>query len=939
LPVLHGLCTVDGRIALWAEDVELPRDADGPAHPFAIRPPYGRTEQLTITLPSGESGPLASTDPSDGRELRPWLVSAGIVDATVFARITEERLGESARFLADVAAFAEDLVARGRTVPDGSARWRAVLSGVDSARFVALTAAMPPACRAESLETDPGDLLQSTMDNLVDAEVRRRVSGLRLSRGRTGLDRWLAAVTGEPRQFDSLVDKLDDWRASAAVDSPVRTCFRLSSPDLEDTDSWLLEVLLQSVDDPSVLIPASQVWRGNDAVLYRWVDDPQGQLLTDLGRASRLHRGLEVLLRQAHPSALALDVDGAHRFLLDAPLLTQAGFAVLLPSQWGVLSLRMSVRGNQSVGTVFREYGMGLDVLVDYNWQLALGDEPLTERELGLLAAAKVPLIRIRGRWLHLDRKRLAAGLDFLRRSGSGRLTAGEVLRAEDADLPLPVAGVVADGWLGDLLSGTAEPRLEPVEPPEGFTARLRPYQKRGLAWLAFLDRVGLGALLADDMGLGKTVQLLALAVLTAGRGPTLVVCPMSVVGNWQREAERFAPGLSVHVHHGDDRVGAAGLAGHDLVITTYGVVARDLAELSEVDWDRVVLDEAQYVKNSSAVQAKAVRVLPARHRVALTGTPVENRLAELWSVMDFLNPGVLASEHTFRAHFAVPIERFGDERAAERLRRITGPFLLRRLKTDRSVLDDLPEKFEVRQLCNLTTEQATLYKAVVDDMLGRIRISRGIKRKGLVLATMTKLKQVCNHPAQFHGDGSRVADRSGKVARLEEILEQVLADGEKALCFTQFVEFGQMLVGHLSARFGIEVPFLHGGTSQRSRDDIVARFQSPDGPPVLLVSLKAGGTGLNLTAASHVVHLDRWWNPAVEDQATDRAFRIGQRKDVQVRKFVCVGTLEERIDRLITEKRALAQLVVGAGEHWLTELSTTELSELVELSPEAVGE
>jgi SNF2 family DNA or RNA helicase len=413
----------------------------------------------------------------------------------------------------------------------------------------------------------------------------------------------------------------------------------------------------------------------------------------------------------------------------------------------------------------------------------------------------------------------------------------------------------------------------------------------------------------------------------------------MSVVGNWQREAERFAPTLSVHIHHGDDRLAARELARHDLVITTYGVVARDVATLSEVDWDRVVLDEAQYVKNSSSVQAKAVRALPARHRVALTGTPVENRLAELWSVMDFLNPGLLRTEHTFRARFAVPVERFGDQEAAARLRRITGPFLLRRLKTDRTVIDDLPEKFEVRQLCNLTAEQATLYQAVVDDMLGRIRESRGIKRKGLVLAAMTKLKQVCNHPAQLLGDGSPVADRSGKVARLEEIVEQVLADGDKVLCFTQFVAFGRMLVGHLSGRFGIEAPFLHGGTPQRARDELVARFQSADGPSVLLVSLKAGGTGLNLTAANHVVHLDRWWNPAVEDQATDRAFRIGQRRDVQVRKFVCVGTLEERIDRLIAEKRALAHLVVGAGESWLTEMSTSELRELITLAPEAVGE
>ena len=937
--LLHGLCGPDGRLALWAEDPTLPREADGDTHPFAVTPGRGKAEIRTITLPSTESGPLASTDPSDGQRLRPWRAPVGVVDAAVLAELPTDDLGDSARFLLDVAAFAEDLVSRGRVVPDEQSRWRAVLSGVDSARFVALAGAMPPACRAESLETEAGVILQSTVDRLVDDEVRQRLAGLRLGRGRAELDRWLTALTGEPQAFPGLAGPLDAWRASAASDSPVRTCFRLSSPDLEDDDFWLLEVLLQSVDDPSVLVPAKQIWHGNDDVLYRWVDDPQAQLLADLGRASRLHRGLEQLLRQSQPSELRTDVDGAHAFLLDAALLTQAGFAVLLPAKWGHLGLRLSARSPQPIGTVGQELGMGLDLLVDFKWQLALGREPLTEAEMATLSAAKVPLVRLRGRWLHLDPKRLTAGLAYLGRSGQGRMTAGEVLWAEQADLPLPVTEVHAEGWLGSLLSEHADKRLEPVATPESFTATLRPYQQRGLAWLSLMDRVGLGACLADDMGLGKTVQLLALAVSTAGRGPTLVVCPMSVVGNWQREAERFAPTLSVHIHHGDDRLGAAKLAEHDLVITTYGVVARDLATLSEVDWDRVVLDEAQYVKNSSSVQARAVRALPARHRVALTGTPVENRLAELWSVLDFLNPGLLRTEHTFRARFAVPIERFGDQEAAARLRRITGPFLLRRLKTDRTVIDDLPEKFEVRQLCNLTTEQATLYKAVVDDMLGRIGESRGIKRKGLVLAAMTKLKQVCNHPAQLLGDGSRIEGRSGKVARLEEIVEQVLADGDKVLCFTQFVSFGRILVGHLSARFGIEVPFLHGGTPQRARDELVARFQAPDGPSVLLVSLKAGGTGLNLTAANHVVHLDRWWNPAVEDQATDRAFRIGQRRDVQVRKFVCVGTLEERIDRLITEKRALAQLVVGAGEGWLTEMSTTELRELITLAPEAVGE
>jgi SNF2 family DNA or RNA helicase len=374
-------------------------------------------------------------------------------------------------------------------------------------------------------------------------------------------------------------------------------------------------------------------------------------------------------------------------------------------------------------------------------------------------------------------------------------------------------------------------------------------------------------------------------------------------------------------------------------VITTYAVATRDAELLGQVDWRRVVLDEAQNIKNSATKQSAAVRGLPARQRIALTGTPVENRLAELWSIVDFVNPGLLGPLSTFRQRFAVPIERDNDEQAAARLKKITGPFLLRRLKTDPAIIGDLPDKIEMKTLCNLTAEQASLYQAVVDEMLDKIENSEGIERRGLVLATMTKLKQVCNHPAHLLKDGTRLPGRSGKLARLEEILEEVLAAGDKALCFTQFTEFGGMLTQHLTNRFGRDVLYLHGGTPKRKRDAMVAAFQDSEGPPIFLLSLKAGGTGLNLTAANHVIHVDRWWNPAVEDQATDRAFRIGQRKNVQVRKFVCVGTLEERIDEMIEKKKALSQLTVGTGENWLTELSTDELREVITLSTDAVSE
>jgi SNF2 family DNA or RNA helicase len=433
-----------------------------------------------------------------------------------------------------------------------------------------------------------------------------------------------------------------------------------------------------------------------------------------------------------------------------------------------------------------------------------------------------------------------------------------------------------------------------------------------------------------------------------AGPGPTLLVCPMSVVGNWQREAARFAPDLRVLVHHGaarrtgtelDDAIAEA-----DLVITTYSLLARDAEALARRQWDRVVLDEAQHIKNAGTRQARAARAVPARHRLALTGTPVENRLEELRSILDFAMPKVLGSAQTFRARFAVPIERDRDENAISRLRTITQPFVLRRVKTDPAVISDLPAKLEMTVRANLTVEQAALYQAVVDDMLAKIKDAKGMARKGAVLGALTRLKQVCNHPAHFLGDGSGVLQRgrhrSGKLALVEDVLDSVLADGEKALLFTQFREFGELVSPYLIERFGTTIPFLHGGVPKKQRDSMVERFQeSTDGPPLMLLSLKAGGTGLNLTAANHVVHLDRWWDPAVENQATDRVFRIGQRRNVQVRKLVCVDTIEEKIDEMISGKRQLADLAVGAGESWITELSTDELHELFALGAEAVGD
>jgi SNF2 family DNA or RNA helicase len=445
-------------------------------------------------------------------------------------------------------------------------------------------------------------------------------------------------------------------------------------------------------------------------------------------------------------------------------------------------------------------------------------------------------------------------------------------------------------------------------------------------------------------MGLGKTAQLVAAVLADPAGGPTLVVCPVSVLGNWQRELARFAPSLSVLAHHGPERMCGerlvAAVKQHDILLTSYALLQRDAPTLRECGFVGVVLDEAQNFKNPETKQSKAARALNADWRVALSGTPVENHVGDLWAIFEFLNPGLLGSESGFKREFYAPIQQERDEAAAVRLKKRTGPLILRRLKTDKTVITDLPDKIEQEEMCPLTPEQASLYEAVLRDLDQKLEEAEGMARRGLVLATLTKLKQVCNHPAQFLADGSALSHRSGKLTRLIELADEIVEAGDRALIFTQFAEMGGMIQRHLRETLGREVLFLHGGVAKKERDALVERFQSSDGrAPLFVLSLMAGGVGLNLTAACHVIHFDRWWNPAVEDQATDRAFRIGQVKNVLVRKFVCQGTLEERIAEMIARKREVAGSVVGTGEQWLTELSTSALKDLFALSRERAVE
>jgi non-specific serine/threonine protein kinase len=834
--------------------------------------------------------------------------------------------------------------------------------------------------------------LADELAELVDAEVRARLvhASASLTPRRPGRrtvpEAWLhSLVAQDPRmplslnrdRVRALCRTVDAWvRSGVPATGRVRLCLRIAAPEFPDADEkdagtqssladelvsvelngldrssdpslWAVELLVQDTDEPSLIVSIAQLWNGTAVLGGSAVEE----VLRALGHLDRLAPELGDLLDEAEPVWSEVEPSVAVELLRDRlGSLGDAGIAVLAPSWWTQrrrVSMRIRARTRAKSAGAAVSGGLGLEELVKFRWEAALGDVRLTKRDLDQLrraAAAKHTVVRFRGEWVEITPDSMAA---LAQRMGTtGEASVAELLKASfglgelDLDDAVEVSDVVASGWLGELLDDALHATVQPVPTPEAFSGQLRPYQERGVGWLGFLGRLGLGCCLADDMGLGKTAQVIASLLVDDVAGPTLVVCPVSVLGNWRSEIERFAPELSVLVYHGPgrrrdhDEPFADRAASCDVVLTTYSLVARDADDLAAVSWGRLVLDEAQHVKNPAAKQTKAVGKLRADRRIALTGTPVENSLSDLWSIMHLLNPGLLGNARSFRQRFAIPIERDRDDRATDTLLRLTGPFVLRRLKSDRSIIADLPDKIEMTDHCPLTREQATLYQAVVDDMLERADEVNGMKRRGLVLAGLMRLKQVCNHPAHYLGDGSTLAGRSGKLIRVEELLDELLSVGDKALLFTQFRKWGDTLKPHLEQRFGVDVLWLHGGVPRSKREAMVEQFGDASGPPVFLISLKAGGTGLNLTAASHVIHLDRWWNPAVEDQATDRAYRIGQQRNVFVHKLVSAGTVEERIDTMIASKRDLAERVLGSGEEWMTELSTDDLRDLVALRP-----
>jgi SNF2-related domain/SNF2 Helicase protein/Helicase conserved C-terminal domain len=940
--------------------------------------------KLELVFPGGRYGirkRLVSADLIPLAEALPALLAIG----------PDERAGRpmrrSARVWAAAAAAGVGLVARGRLLPtvgtDDTDVWRAgPLDPPDLSWLRELAAVFPPTAHALAIPgsrpmrlRSPEALIRDLWDAIADLIARspaatRATASTAFAAAEptrvSDLAEWLADTTDglaagarlglrietvplplAARDDDHPVDQEDEdfFAGLERYRVAVEAYGRYESDEYDNEDgadeadgvdgsgpAFQLVLQLRSNADPSLIVDAAALWNQPEAVLSRFGPQAETDLLLALRRGAPIWPPLAEALRQASPSAMELDDDALISLLGPAAeKLAGVGIEVLWPS--GLLDggLKLSAVPTPAPGKV-TEAGFGLEALLDFSWQLTLDGALLDADEIAALAEAKRPLIRLRGRWVMLD----PPLLNRLRRPPRTRMRAAEALGAVlagSAEIDGETVTVVAEGPLADLAARVAGLASAPaqVEPPPGLTATLRPYQRRGLAWLAGMCESGLGGCLADDMGLGKTIQVIALHLhrREAKAGPTLVVCPASLLGTWEREVRRFAPDLPVRRYHGGGRH-LEDLAADEIVLVTYGVVLRDSARLAEVGWGLAVADEAQHAKNPLSRTARELRAVPAPARIALTGTPVENRLSELWAILDWTTPGLLGHLEAFTRRVAVPVERHRDAEATTRFTALIRPFLLRRRKTDPGVAPELPRKTETDLFVPLTAEQVTLYEAMVRETMAAIENSEGIERAGLVFKLLTALKQICNHPAQYLKQPGPLDGRSGKLAAFDELTDVILASGESMLVFTQYTQMGTLLQQHLDAR-RISSLFLHGGVPVPRRDEMVARFQARD-VPVFLLSLKAGGTGLTLTRATHVLHYDRWWNPAVEDQATDRAYRIGQDRPVQVHRLIAEGTLEDRIAALLERKRELAEAVIGSGEGWIAELSDAELTELVSL-------
>ena len=887
-----------------------------------------------------------------------------------------------------------DLIVKGKFVPGITKTetihrgiWQPLLdSEIERTRLAKFSQIMPDSCLTYNYDEQKQELLLDFVTHMLDARVREwsdytaaTANNITVNPWLRSLSEWDSIIDTEPKNLQRIQNAIYNWQlplqeyiVSQYNNNLAQNRYRLAlalEPPIQNKKqsaqgNWQLKYYLQALDDTDFIVNAATIWDcSSDTLEYRgrMIENPQEILLKGLGLATRLYEPVANSLEVTNPVGCELNPIEVYQFIrATAWQLQNNGLGVILPPGLapGNNEQRLGIQITAEVAQK-KDTRLSLQSLLQYKLQIAVGDTTLSKAKFEKLLAQQSPIVEVDGKWLALQPADVKAAQAILNKSNEEMiLSVEDALRIATGDTKtiakLPVVKFAAKGVLEELINNLTDNKgVEPITDIEGLKGTLRPYQARGVGWLSFLEKWSLGACLADDMGLGKTLELIAFVLNLYNQKklnkPALVVCPTSVLNNWEREVKKFAPTLSTVIHHGDNRKKGKTFVKEvkekNLVITSYSLVHRDLKTLQQVDWEGIVLDEAQNIKNPSAKQSQAVRDIPAGFRIALTGTPVENRLSELWSILDFLNPGFLGTKTFFQKRFALPIEKYGDRQSLNILRSLVRPFILRRLKTDTNIIQDLPEKQEMNIFCGLTTEQADIYQQLVDESLTAIEDAEGIQRHGLVLTLLMRLKQLCNHPELTDSKNQKVTKldpnfghRSGKLMRLSEMLEVVVEEDDRALIFTQFAQWGKLLKLYLETTLKTEVLFLYGATKRAQRQEIIDRFQNdPNGPKIFILSLKAGGTGLNLTRANHVFHVDRWWNPAVENQATDRAFRIGQKRNVQVHKFVTSGTLEEKINDIIESKKDLAEQTVDAGEQWLTRMDSDRLRSLLLLDRDRV--
>ncbi len=999
-----------GDFYLWVESDEVPNKANAKLHPQHLSEKRcldflkndlllgslapGQGALLPVLLPSYAGKPLPSpelqySEIDDTVTLQSWQVYAYPLSAPLKAinnihflccyQASNSRIGSDFLFWYYFSQSLKQILAKDHYIPlllnkkSGAKielyrRWQVVSSNYENLIQTAITQ-MPLAC---SQQHQPESLLRHFSEVVIDELLTAAALEMPQIFTKKIQGDFLETILLHKHSAESIAirqqlpDDFIHWQQwqqkllGTEAQSALQMGFQLLEAHAKAIDQWRLVFFLSSHKDPSFKLDLDEFWTHkehfHELLQQQFGAAIEQQILINLAQAARIYPKLWLGMEGSEPDSVQLTMDEAFEFLKESAwILEDAGFKIIIPA-WLTpkgrrrAKVRLRSGGKSKSASASAQAYFSMETLTNYHYEMALGDETLTPEEWQQLVDAKTPLIHFRGQWMELDRDNMQDMLAFIQQENTAmpELSVQALLKklAEDADnFELDVQDSLAQ-MLAKLSDNS---QLELIDNPAGLNAELRDYQKRGVAWLRYLENLGLNGCLADDMGLGKTMQVISLLVMEREQtkpGPTLLIAPTSVIGNWQKEIEKFAPQLTTLIHHGSDREQAVdafkqGCLEHDLLITSYTLARKDSKLLGALHWHRVVLDEAQNIKNPKAAQTKAILKLSGDSRLALTGTPVENRLMDLWSIFNFLNPGYLGKQAGFRKSYELPVQRDNDPRQSAILKKLIQPFILRRLKTDKAIIKDLPDKIDNKIYCNLSKEQASLYEVVVQDVVTQLEEAEGIQRQGLMLSTLMKLKQICNHPMQFLQDGSAFTpERSHKLERISEMLEEAMAQGDSVLVFTQFTEIGEHLERYLRKEKHYKTHYLHGGTPRTKRELMISDFQDPEtGPAVFILSLKAGGVGITLTQANHVFHFDRWWNPAVENQATDRAFRIGQRKNVFVHKFVTLGTLEERIDQMISDKQKMADSIVGNDESWLTKLDNQAFKELIALNKHSIME